>query len=404
MNERIKIFVILVLLAAYPTYALPIAIKNKAAAPLENYVVFFTVERDRLAGEGIDPASMCAVDPAGSYLPLWVVPETLDRRSVAVYVRIPRLLPGDQLTIRLTPGSCEHNPKDVFVFFDDFKILNTSYWVPYASPNVTGVRIEARKGLLIQGTYVAPGQYVQVVSDPFSPFSPPLAVEALITPMTAYDHDACLEMREYGPDIFYHSSNARGAYIHAWGWGVSGTAEGESGKFAWYRLAGPATQYWDVISWDEGGESPVWKANNTFLFRIGASAEGVRYEVWQLTGDGLSKILGHCADGKLGFSNNTAVVLVLGQLCGGAFGFTQKAVFHWVLVRPFVWPEPKVAVGLERIEETPLTLLMEFLSNPRNQFLVAWGSVTAAVVLALVIKAVLRAAATVKARREREGS
>jgi hypothetical protein len=121
VNERIKIFVILVLLAAYPTYALPVTIKNRAAAPLENYVVFFTVERDRLVGEGIDPASMCAVDPAGSYLPLWVVPETLDKKSVAVYVRIPRLLPGDQLTIRLMSGSCEHNPKDAFVFFDDFK-------------------------------------------------------------------------------------------------------------------------------------------------------------------------------------------------------------------------------------------------------------------------------------------
>ena len=114
----------------------------------------------------------------------------------------------------------------------------------------------------------------------------------------------------------------------------------------------------------------------------------------------MSKILDHYV--KLGITNET--VIALGQLCGGAYNFTQKALFHWVLVRPFVWPEPKVAVGAERIEETLLTFLMEFLSNPRNQFLVVWGSVTAAVVLALVIKAVLHAAATVKARREREGS
>ena len=368
---------LLALLAA-SACALPVAVKNVADVPLEGYVVFFTVERERLAGEGIDPASMCAVDSTGSYLPLWVVPETLDGKSVAVYVKIPHLDPGEQTVITLTPGPCKHDPKAVFTFFDEFKALDTRFWTPFASPQVYNVTIEARKGLLIQGAYMAPGQYVQVVSQPFTP---PLAVEALVTPMTAYDHDACLDLREYGTESA-HPSQARGAYIHAWGWGVPGTTEGKFGRFAWYRLAGPpgsALFYWDQTDWDEGGTSPIWNANDTFLFRIGVSAAGARYEVWQLTGDGLKKLLGHYV--KPGITNET--VIALGQECGGAYNFTQKALFHWVLVRPFVWPEPKVAVGAERVEENPYAAIIEFLTRPSTLILLSWGVIVVLLVLIL---------------------
>ena len=381
VGARLKLVPVLLALLAATAFALPVTVKNAADVPLEGYAVFFTVERDRLAAEGIDPASMCAVDPAGSYLPLWVVPETLDKKSVAVYVKIPYLAAGDQIAITLTPGPCKHDPKAVFTFFDDFKTLDTRFWAPFASPQVYNVTIEARKGLLIRGTYMAPGQYVQVVSQPFTP---PLAVEALVTPMTAYDHDACLDLREYGTESA-HPADARGAYIHAWGWGVSGTTEGTYGRFTWYRLAGPpgsATYYWDVTTWDEGGGSPIWNANGTSLFRIGATAEGVRYEVWQLTGDGLSKILGHYV--KLGITNET--VIALGQECGGAYNFTQKALFHWVLARPFVWPEPKVAVGAERIEESPFAPILEFLSKPANLILISWGAIAAVLALVLVTR------------------
>ena len=381
MGARLKFLLPLLALLAVTAYALPVAVKNVATVPIENYVVFFTVERDRLAEEGINPATMCAADPAGGYLPIWVVPQTADKEIVGVYVKIPYLAPGDQITITLTPGPCKHDPKEVFVFFDDFKTLDTRFWAPFASLRVYNVTIEAREGLglLIQGTYMAPGQYVQVVSQPFTP---PLAVEALITPMTAYDHDACLDLREHGTESA-HPSQARGAYIHAWGWGVSGTTEGKFGRFAWYRLAGPpgsATYHWDVTTWDEGGTSPVWNANDTFLFRIGASAEGARYEVWHLTQEGLKKILGHYV--KLGITNETAIAL--GQECGGAYNFTQKALFRWVLVRPFVWPEPKIAVGAEKVEENPYAFIIEFLTRPSTLILISWGVIMVILVLVLV--------------------
>jgi hypothetical protein len=370
--------VLFLVFLACTVYALPVAVKNVADVPLEGYVVFFTVESSRLGEEGIDPASMCATDPTGSYLPLWVVPETIGRSSVAVYVKIPNLAPGEQTVITLTPGPCKHNPNDIFTFFDNFTTFNTKYWAPFASLQVYNVTIQAQNGLLIQGAYMAPSQYVQVVSPPFTP---PLAVEALVTPMTAYDHDACLDLREYGTESA-HPSQARGAYIHAWGWGVSGTTESKFGRFAWYRLAGPpgsATYYWDVTTWDEGGTSPVWNANDTFLFRVGVSAEGARYEVWQLTGDGLKKLLGHNV--KPGITNET--VIALGQECGGAYNFTQKAFFHWVLVRPFAWPEPKVAVGAERVEENPYAAIIEFLTRPSTLILLSWGVIVVLLVLIL---------------------
>ncbi|MEM1909670.1 MAG: DUF2341 domain-containing protein, partial [Thermofilaceae archaeon] len=117
----------LVVLSASLAFPLPVAVKNVAGVPIEGYVVFFTVEREQLLAEGIEPASMCAVDPAGMYLPIWVPPETLQAKSVAVYVRIPYLAPGDQITITLTPGPCAHDPRKVFIFFDDFKTLDTRF-------------------------------------------------------------------------------------------------------------------------------------------------------------------------------------------------------------------------------------------------------------------------------------
>lgn len=374
-------------LSASIVLPLPVSVKNVADAPLEGYVVFFLVEKELLLNEGIDPASMCAFGPGGEYLPLWVVPETLATEVVAVYVKIPYLAPGDQLTITLTSGPCTHNPSNVFYLFDDFKTLDTRYWTPFATPQVHSVTIRGGavggKGLYISGTYMAPQQYIQVVSQPLTP---PLAVEALVTPMTAYDHDVCLDVREYGTESA-HPAEARGAYIHAWGWGVAGEAEGRMGRFTWYRLAGPpgsASYYWDVTTWDEGGASPIFNANETFLLRIGVSREVVRYEVWQLKDGGLLKLLGHTSN--LGIANET--VIALGQECGGAYNFTQKGVFHWILVRPFAWPEPKIAVGAERVEESPLEPLLEFLSKPTNLILISWGA--AAMVLALAILLKLR--------------
>lgn len=369
---------LLLLFLAGTAAGLPVAVKNAANEALEGYALFFTVDRSKLMDEGIDPSSMCAVDASGNYLPIWVVPQTLDRQKVAVYVKVPYLAPGEQATITLTPGPCTHDPRSLFALFDDFKVLNTRLWAPFASPLVYNVTLKAGDGLLVAGTYMGTQQYIQVVSQPFTP---PLAVEALITPMTAYDHDACLDVREYGTESA-HPADARGAYIHAWGWGVSGQTENRYGRFTWYRLAGPpgsTTYYWDVTTWDEGGSSPVWNANDTFLFRIGISPSGVRYEVWQLTDEGLTKLLGHWVD--LGITNET--VIALGQECGGAYNFTQKAVFHWVLVRPFVWPEPRVAVGAERIEESPLAPILEFLGKPTNLVLISWGLL--ALILALVL-------------------
>jgi hypothetical protein len=96
-------------------------VKNVATVPLENYVVFFTVEKDKLAEEGIDPASMCAVDPTGGYLPIWVAPETLDKKSVATYVKIPYIAAGDQVTITLTPGPVQARPEGGFHIFRRFQ-------------------------------------------------------------------------------------------------------------------------------------------------------------------------------------------------------------------------------------------------------------------------------------------
>jgi hypothetical protein len=84
---------------------------------------------------------------------------------------------------------------------------------------------------------------------------------------------------------------------------------------------------------------------------------------------------------KLGITNET--VIALGQENGGIINVTQKALFRWVLVRPFVWPEPKVAVGAERVEENPYAAIIEFLTRPSTLILLSWGVIVVLLVLIL---------------------
>ncbi|MCX8180032.1 MAG: DUF2341 domain-containing protein [Thermofilaceae archaeon] len=387
MFTGLKVVTLVALMIASLAYGLPVAVKNIAETPLSDYVVFFTVDRELLLSEGIsNPASMCAISYDDEILPLWVVPETLEGRSVAVYVRIPYIAPGDHYSLKLSPGPCVQNPFEVFIFYDDFKVFNTKFWTPLATPQIYNITVKggaiAGKGLYISGTYMAPNQYIQILSQTF-PL--PLIVETLVTPLTAYDHDACLDLREHGTEGA-HPAEARGAYIHAWGWGVSGQTEARMGRFTWYRLAGPSgssNYYWDMTTWNDGGPSPVFNANETFLFRIGVGPWTTRYEVWQLRADeGLVKLLTHSVD--LGVEND--VVIALGQGCGGSYNFTQKAVFHWVLVRQFAWPQPRIAVGAERVEESPLSSITEFLSKPTNLILASWSVIVVVLVIVVISK------------------
>lgn len=354
------------------------AVKNKADVAIENYPVLIIVDRDELLKDGVDPSGMCVVDSAGNPLAFWVIPQTLNTSKVAMYVAIPYLAPGEQTTLYIVSGSCEQRPEDLFIFFDDFKRLDPSRWIIVSSPRVFNVTVRAGRGLYLSGMFADTQQYLKVLSQPFTP---PLAVDALVTPLTGFDHDACLDVYVLGTEGA-HPSEARGAYIHAWGWG---SPLNTSGTIAWYRVAGPpgsAEFLWDVTTWEEGGSSPVWEAGETFLFRIGVCAEGVRYEVYRLSEEGLERILANW--NGLGILNET--VIGLGQECGGAYGFTQRAVFHWVAVRPYVHPEPRVEVGVERIVESPLEPILEFLSKPANQMLVAWSVAILAISLIFVAK------------------
>ncbi|RLE96512.1 MAG: hypothetical protein DRJ57_05430 [Thermoprotei archaeon] len=356
-----------VMILASSASCLPVAVKNQADVAIENYPVFVVVEREALLREGMDPASMCVVDEAGNPLPFWVVPQTLNTSRVAMYVLIPYLMPGEQMAFYITSGSCEQNPEDLFIFFDDFRDLDPRRWIIVSSPRVLNITVKARGGLYISGRFAATQQYLKVLSQPFIP---PFTVDVLVTPLTGFDHDACLDVYILGTEGA-HPSEARGAYIHAWGWG---SPLNTSGTIAWYRVAGPSGTpefLWDVTTWEEGGSSPVWEAGETFLFRISVCAEGVRYEVYRLSEEGLERILANW--NGLGIANET--VIGLGQECGGAYGFTQEALFHWIAVRPYVYPEPRVEVGVEKIVESPLEPILEFLSKPANQMLVAWGLV-----------------------------
>lgn len=375
--SRPALALILALLAV-GALCLPVAVENRAGVDVENYPVLVVVERDALLRDGVDPAEICVVDEAGNPLMFWAVPQTLNTSRIAMYVLIPHLAPGGQMAFYIVSGSCEQRPESLFTFFDDFKALDPSSWILVSSPAVYNITVEAGRGLYLSGTFMSQQQYLKVLSQPFTP---PLTVAALVTPLTGFDHDACLDVYVLGTEMA-HPSEARGAYIHAWGWG---SPPNISGTIAWYRVAGPPgapEHLWDVTTWEEGGSSPVWEAGETFLFRISVSAEGVSYEVYRLSEEGLERILANW--NGLGIANET--VIGLGQECGGAYNFTQRALFHWVAVGPYVSPEPKVQVGVERVMESPLEPLLQFLSKPANQMLLAWGLALLVISLLFVTK------------------
>ena len=51
-----------------------------------------------------------------------------------------------------------------------------------------------------------------------------------------------------------------------------------------------------------------------------------------------------------------------------------------------MWPEPKVVVGAEKIEERPFAPILEILSKPMNLRLISWSAVVAALAVILATR------------------
>ena len=374
---------LLLVLAAIPSIrGLPVAVKNVADCPLENYAVLIIVEAEKLAEEGVEPSNICILNDAGEPIPFWIIPETANSSRIAIYALIDYLAPGEQVALHVVSGDCAPTPEKMFLLFDDFEFLDERVWMVVWSSNIINATLDAKHGLYISATYLVTWQYVKLCSPVFNP---PLAVEALMIPLTGYDHDVCLAVYELGTESF-HAAEARGAYIHAWGWGSPGN---DTGTLAWYRIAGPpGTQdyMWDVTNWGEGGASPVWEAGEAFIFSIGVCSEGVEYRVYKVDSKGIKKLLANWVD--KGILNQT--VIEVEQLNGGAYNFTQKAIVKWILVRPYVHPEPRVEVGVERVYESPLEPILRILSKPQNQILLIWSAMLIVGVVIFVTKVLRR--------------
>ncbi|RLE69798.1 MAG: hypothetical protein DRJ43_03410, partial [Thermoprotei archaeon] len=85
---------LLLVLAAIPSIrGLPVAVKNVADCPLENYAVLIIVEAEKLAEEGVEPSNICILNDAGEPIPFWIIPETVNSSRIAIYALIDYLAP-----------------------------------------------------------------------------------------------------------------------------------------------------------------------------------------------------------------------------------------------------------------------------------------------------------------------
>jgi len=367
---------LLMALLVFSAAGLPVAVKNASSQALDNYPLLIIVDRSLLEGEGVDPGSMCVVDNLGGYLPYWIIPQTLDADRLGVYVVIPHLDPGGRATLYLEGGACKQSP-GAFSFFDDFRRFDESKWVLLQTSGVRDTTVRATgDGLLISASFTDTWQFVRIVSQPLAP---PLRVDALIVPLTGYDHDINLAVYEYGSEMA-HAINASGAYIHAAGWLAGGNA---TGRFAWYRMFGPGSNrnMWDQSTWEVGVDT-TWEVGLMYILSIGVSPDGVSYKVYKVTGMGVEPYLSQRIEA--GISGD--VVISLETCVGGLSNVTEAGVVKWVLAGPYAYPEPLVEVGREEVEESPIAGLAAFLSRPQNQILLAWGAAVVSIALIIVVK------------------
>ena len=181
--------------------------------------------------------------------------------------------------------------------------------------------------------YFAFGIYGFVNIYSIDDFTPPFVVEAKLSPRTAKDHDARLDLY-HNDKTDYHPADAYGSYLHAWGAGDP-TNDPFKGVLAWgFRDVNTSLRNMHM-----GAE---FEAMKWYVFRIIQKTNATTYEVF----DDRRNLL---TSSSYGEGHNTFLKIVIGACNEEQSYFTQEVWYDWVFVRKHIEPTPTITIGREEV-------------------------------------------------------
>jgi len=295
-------------------YATPIAITEISGKNLTNYAVGIPLTSTWDGWSIVKPngSDIYFLDENLNPLYFWIENFDYTNNKALVWVRIPFLPANSTVKIYLVYGAGNpyitfNNPKNVFLFFDDFIKFDTSVWNIY-----TGT-VSIEDGVLKTDPADVGRTYIY---------------EMLYTFL-----DLTVEVKWKW--IYYTTAKYRGGFSL----GARLQPSGET-----YLAATGAHGYAFQIGYDDDWDRTRWTA----LTRAGSHTELVE-DLWyrvifKLSGSSLYAELRRYSDNSLIYSltvSNTRISTAGGITLGG----WQYEYVDWIIVRPYAHPEPSILIG-----------------------------------------------------------
>jgi len=162
-------------------------------------------------------------------------------------------------------------------------------------------------------------------------FTSPFIVEAKLSPRTAKDHDARLDLY-HADKLDYHPADAYGSYLHAWGAGDLSNNPFK-GIFAWgFRDADTSLRNQSM--------SKEFESNKWYVFKIIQKPDETIYEVF----DEKRTLIASSAYSE---GHNTNLKIVIGACNEDLSYFVQEVYYDWLFVRKHLEPCPVISIKQE---------------------------------------------------------
>ena len=300
------------------------------------------------------------IDEDGNELPYWIEYFNKGEKLGIIWVKIPYIPASSTTKIYMlygNPSAQSHSDGDaVFEFFDDFKEeeLNDNVWSYTYNTAESIIKIFKREYLKVRAKYTDQFQFVNVytkntwtVPDTYG-----YIVDTKLSPRSEhphhykYYHIARLDLYTANSNINQHPLYAQGAYIHAWDY---------EGTWIWYFTPNEVKNG----TWSNGVDKSFNK-NEWYVVSIGYFGNRTYYYIWNV--NNYSSPYAY----KIYKEMHNDFRIVLGnersnETDRGAKW--QETWYDWVRVRKFVYPDPQISIGEERL-----------IISHRASILISWSN------------------------------
>ena len=307
-------------------YYREIIIKENSGVDLKDYQILISLDTASLIASGKmrgDCGDIRFVDDTGKMLNYYIEPGTCNTQQTQIWIKVPLISASSTKKIYLVYGNpsalLQSDPNNVFDFFENFDILDTSRWyvVPTTSYSLSNsvLRIDTGSILLQNPLSFSLNSYFYIVearvqynTNNENYFSGTLGVAS--SQKVARDNANSDAVVLY---MLTNQANKNDAQVF---------------------IGSGATNSFDIAS-----AQTVFTATLNTWYLLGIEISPSSVVIWKDNQRGLKSY-------SLKWSKNL-IYIILGDYTGGTNNIKDTS-YDWIRIRKYIYPEPSVSIGIEK--------------------------------------------------------